>query len=126
MTHGQRFMLMMGLVLVALLGLSMCGYKYWETELQTENPLGWLASSETRTVELPLCMDAQTREEIRTVMLAALDTALSNHFERLFEVWLRDERGQPGRARTGVEQGIKAYLGARKNTIDWNPPVCAG
>jgi hypothetical protein len=82
-----------------------------------------LASAES-TPEL--CMDEATREQIKTVMLEALDTALKNHIEHMFEVWLKDERGQPGRARTGVNLGIKSYLGARKGAMEWAPPPCSG
>ena len=85
-----------------------------------------LASAESTPVDLPLCMDEATREQIKAVMLEALDAALKTHIEHVFEVWLKDERGQPGRARTGVNLGIKSYLGARKGAMEWAPPPCSG
>jgi len=127
MTFGTRFALSILIVLAALLGLSLCGYNYWEPEPQKEAFIPFsLASAESTPVELPICMDEATREQIKAVMLEALDNSLKNHIEHVFEIWLKDERGQPGRARTGVQQGIKAYLGARKGVADWAPPLCSG
>lgn len=127
MKASHRFLLTLAIVFAALFGLSLCGYNYWEPREQAENPLTFmLASAESQPVEMPACLDEQTREQIRTVMLEALDSALKSHVEHVFEVWLRDDRGQPGRARTGVAQGIKAYLGARKSAVEWAPPVCSG
>jgi hypothetical protein len=128
MTAGQRFLLMISIVLAALFGLALCGYNYWDVEEQKDaSVIGFmLASAESQPVESPTCMDEVTREQIRTVMVEALDDALKEHIKHVFEVWLRDERGQPARARTGVAQGIKAYLGARKGAMEWAPPVCSG
>jgi len=124
---GQRFLVTIFIVLAALFGLSLCGYNYWEPQQQAENPLGFmLESASSQPVELPLCMDEQTRERVRGVILDALDHALATHVENVFLVWLRDDRGQPGRAKTGVENGLRAYLSARKGAIDWTPPPCAG
>jgi len=127
MTFGQRFLLSLFIVLAAIFGLSLCGYNYWEQTAQRESPLTFLLSSaDSQPVELPVCMDEATREQIRAVLLEGLDNALRNHIEHVFEVWLKDDRGQPGRARTGVSQGIQAYLKARKGAADWAPPLCAG
>src|SRR5262252_262761 len=127
MRSGVRFALTLVIVLAVLLGLSLCGYNYWEPRQQAENPLGFiLESASSQPVELPMCMDEQTRERVRGVILDALDHALQSHIENVFLVWLRDDRGQPGRARNGVEQGLRAYLSARKGAIDWTPPPCAG
>jgi uncharacterized membrane protein YgcG len=127
MTFGTRFLLTIVLVLAAMLGLSLCGYNYWDAEPQKDaSTLGFmLSSAESQPVELPMCMDEKTREQMRVVMIEALDEALKDHVKRVFEVWLRDDRGQPGRARTGVSQGLKAYLGARQGALDWAPPLCA-
>ena len=126
MTFGTRFLVSLAIVLAALLGLSLCGYNYWEPQHDAMAPGFSLMSAESQPVELPVCMDEATREQIKAVMLEALDNSLKNHIEHVFEIWLRDERGQPGRARTGVQQGIKAYLGARKGVADWAPPLCSG
>jgi hypothetical protein len=128
MTPGQRFLLTIAIVLAALFGLALCGYNYWDVEEQKNiSAVGFmLSSAESQPAELTPCLDEATREQIRVIMVEALDDALKEHIKHVFEIWLRDERGQPGRARTGVSQGIKAYLGARKGAMDWSPPVCSG
>jgi hypothetical protein len=82
-----------------------------------------MASAESTPV---LCVDAETRERIRTVMSEALDVALKNHIVHMFEVWMKDDRGQPERARNGVVQGISAYSKASKSVTAWSPPECSG
>jgi hypothetical protein len=72
------------------------------------------------------CTDEVTREKIRTIMIEALDEALKQHIIRTFDVWMRDERGQPERARTGVSHGINAYNQATKSVMTWAPPDCPG
>jgi hypothetical protein len=119
-------MLTIVIVLAMLLGLAMCGYKYWEVEEQRDvGALRFmLASAASQPIELSACTDEQMRERIKTMMLESLDDALKAHFQRMFEVWQRDDRGQPTRARSGVQQGIAAYLNARKLATEWAPPVC--
>ena len=127
MTAGQRFLVSIAVVLAALLGLSLCGYNYWESKPQDARLLDYmLASAESTPVELPICMDEETRERLKGVMTEALDNSLKSHIEHVFEIWLRDSRAQPERARTGVQQGIRAYLQARKGVETWAPPPCAG
>lgn len=126
---GNRVAITVVVVLAILFALALYGYltgAWDEYAAQRSGGFFDLASAESQKVELETCMDEKTREQIRGVMLEALDASLKTHIEHVFEVWLRDDRGQPGRARTGVAQGIKAYLGARKNTLDWAPPVCSG
>jgi len=127
MTAAARFVLTLFIVMAAILGLSLCGYNYWEPQPQKDS-LGTfiLESASSQPVELPLCVDEQTRERVRGVILDALDHALATHVENVFLVWLRDDRGQPGRAKTGIENGLRAYLAARKGAIEWTPPPCAG
>jgi len=127
MTAGSRYLLTISIALAALLGLSLCGYKYWESEPQQTGLMDYiLSSAESQPATLPPCMDEPTREQIRAVMLTALDTALQHHIENAFAVWMRDDRSQPERARTGVVQGMRAYMLARKSTLEWVPPPCAG
>ena len=124
MSAAQRYLTILAVVLAALFGLAWCGYQYWETEEQSQNPLSYmLASAQSRP---EICMDEQTREQIRGVAFEALDEAIKEHFKRLFEVWMRDDRDQPERAKIGVNRGIAAYLGARKNAVEWMPPACSG
>jgi hypothetical protein len=82
-----------------------------------------MASAESTPV---VCTDPTTRETVRTIMSEALDTALKNHVVHLFEVWMRDDRGQPERARTGVTNGVAAYLRASKSVAAWAPSDCPG
>jgi len=125
MPTGARFALTILIVLAALLGLSLCGYNYWDSEPREGNLFDAfrLASAETRP---ELCMDEATRERIRGVMFDALDESLRQHIVHMFEVWMKDDRGQPERARTGVQNGMRAYLNARKGAAEWMPPPCAG
>jgi hypothetical protein len=73
-----------------------------------------------------ICADPTTRETVRTIMSEALDTALKTHIVHMFEVWMKDDRGQPERARTGVTNGVAAYLRASKSVSAWSPPDCPG
>jgi hypothetical protein len=82
-----------------------------------------MASAESTPV---LCTDPTTRENVRAIMSDALDTALKNHVVHMFEVWMKDDRGQPERARTGVTNGVAAYLRASKSVATWAPSDCPG
>lgn len=82
-----------------------------------------MASAESTPVT---CATPAVREAVRTIMSEALDAALKNHIIHMFEVWMRDDRGQPERARTGVTNGIAAYIRASKSVAEWSPPECAG
>jgi len=42
----------------------------------------------------------------------ALDEAYKERVRHLFEVWMKDESGQPGRASVGVAQARRAYIHA--------------
>ena len=113
----------MSVVLNVILAAALIGYERWEIVPQEDSFIGFrLAGAESKP---ELCMDEQTREQVRSVMLDALDAALKEHITHLYEVWLKDDSGQPLRARTGTERGIRAYLSARKGALDWSPPVCA-
>jgi hypothetical protein len=73
-----------------------------------------------------MCAEPAAREAVRTIMVDALDTALKQHIVHMFEVWMKDDRGQPERARTGVTNGVAAYLKASKSVSSWSPPDCPG
>jgi hypothetical protein len=121
-TAGVRFALTLTIVLAALLGLSLCGYNYWEPRETAQMPFE-LASASAQPV---ICTDAATRDKIKSVMLEALDTALQQHVVHMFEVWMKDDRGQPERARNGVVNGVNAYLKAGQGVASWAPPDCPG
>ena len=71
-----------------------------------------------------LCMSNEDRERIRVILLAAVEEALKDQVVHLFEVWMRDARDQPERARQGVRNAIDAALRARQSVINWNPQPC--
>jgi hypothetical protein len=72
----------------------------------------------------PLCMDKETKEKVRELMLDAIDMALKDHIMHTFEIWMRDESGQPARARKGVQNGVSAYIRSRAAVLAWNPSEC--
>ena len=69
-------------------------------------------------------MDVELKDKIRALMLTAIDEAFRNHVEHTYEIWMKDDQGQPGRAATGVRNGMIAYLRAFKAAKDWNPRMC--
>jgi len=71
-----------------------------------------------------LCMDDDTRERIRRILLTAIDEALQQKVEDLFRIWLADSTNQPARARQGVRNAIEAYLKAREGALKWTPMKC--
>jgi hypothetical protein len=122
MTFGQRFILTMAIALVMLFAFAMCGYL--NNRWTPASNVGYeIAAAESTPV---MCTDPTTREKVRAIMADALDDALKNHIVHMFEVWMRDERGQPERARTGVTNGISAYLRASRSVATWSPPDCPG
>src|SRR5262252_4401909 len=96
-------------VVAVLLALAWCGYEHWERvdDQAVTFPTFSLASAESQPV---ICTDAATRDKIKGVMLDALDDALKKHIVHMFEIWMKDDRGQPERARNGVVNGVNAYL----------------
>jgi hypothetical protein len=90
---------------------------------------GAMAVAATATKEpgsvMPLvCVDSETREDLRLAMRAGIDQAMRTHTARMFENWMKDASGQPDRAITGMRNAVKAYAGARKAANEWNPPQC--
>lgn len=71
-----------------------------------------------------VCADQKTQDTIRQLMFGALDTALHDHITHTFEVWMKDETGQPTRAKRGVDQGIAAYIRSRNAVATWKLPAC--
>jgi hypothetical protein len=70
------------------------------------------------------CVDAETRDRIKTLMNEAMDSAFKQQAAFLFGVWMKDLTGQPQRARTGVAIAMHAYLQVRRNVVRWEPPAC--
>lgn len=125
MTFAQRFLLTVIIVLVFLFAIAAIGYFSggWEDDPEPAMVRFGLASAETKP---ELCMDDTTRERVRTIMLQALDDALKDKIKDLYNVWLRDDTGQPQRAARGAEAAIRAYFHARGAAMKFNPPECSG
>ena len=70
------------------------------------------------------CIDDENRVHIRAATLEAIDVAYRDQVQHLFEVWMRDAKDQPDRAKTGVQNAIQAVLRARKDALAWMPPQC--
>ena len=51
----------------------------------------------------------------------ALDEAYRKHVAALFDSWMRDASGQPGRATTGLRKSRRAYIEAMKAIEARNP-----
>jgi hypothetical protein len=124
MTIGQRFLLTLIIIIVILFLLAALGYftGNWDED-ETARPGYGLASAETRP---ELCMDSDTRERVRKIMIEALDNSLRTKVEDLFAVWLRDATDQPRRAQTGMNTALRAYVGARAAAMKFDPPECSG
>lgn len=70
------------------------------------------------------CMDQASREKVRSLMLEAIDDALKQHTQHMYEVWMKDPNSQPSRAITGMKAGINAYVNSRNAALRFNPPLC--
>jgi len=96
MTIGQRTMLMVLIVLVILFALAFCG---WVTGGWDQAPAQELQPSKFDPRLIALDKEA-------------MDEAYKERVRHLFEVWMKDETGQPGRAIVGVRQARRAYIEA--------------
>src|SRR5262245_28227210 len=124
MTVAQRFLLTLFIVLVILLALAAYGYFTGRWEEDENNAHLWgLASAESRP---ELCMDDESRERVRKLMLEALDNAFRDKVEKLYEVWLSDPTGQPMRTAKGADAAMRAYFHARGAAMKFKPPECSG
>ena len=71
------------------------------------------------------CLDIETREKVRSLIIEGLDEGLRDHVKHLFEVWLKvDDVNQPKRVLSGIRAGAKAYVRSREAARKWNPPTC--
>jgi hypothetical protein len=72
----------------------------------------------------PACFTAEERDAVLAIAYRAYDDALENHLEHLFAVFLQDPAGEPARAQRGTQNGIAAWVQARKLSAKWSPPIC--
>jgi hypothetical protein len=70
------------------------------------------------------CMDPTERERIRDIVLTGIDNGLKEQIQHLFETWMKDISDQPRRAMVGTNNAVNAHVRARKQAIEWNPPMC--
>ena len=82
-----------------------------------------IALLETKSEQVQ-CVDAETQEKIIALTLQAYYQALFNHTMHLFDVWMKEPGSQPTLAQVGTQNGISAYVRARKMAEVWSPPVC--
>jgi hypothetical protein len=118
---GNRIALTLAIVLIILFALAITGYLTggWDeadAQQALPNPPG--------QTQPGFCIDAITRERVRDILLTGLDEALKDQVKNLMAVWLRDERGQPGRASVGLHNAAIAYDHAREAALVWAPPLC--
>jgi hypothetical protein len=83
----------------------------------------WLIGAHSASPDVP-CMDEQTREKIRALMLAGTEDAFKDHTKHMFEIWMKDQSDQPARAITGMKVAIHAFVNTRNAALRFNPPVC--
>src|SRR5262245_32146961 len=106
--------------IVLALALAMCTQPRSENVPSDTEVIEQYFLQSTESVQI-LCMDEDTRERIRRILLAAMDQGLQQKAEDLFRVWLSDPTGQPARARSGIRNAIEAYLQARRGALKWMP-----
>jgi len=63
--------------------------------------------------EEPLVYSKHT-ERLLQLDKEAVDNAYRSQIEHLFEIWMKDETGQPGRAVVGARKAVKAYMDIMK------------
>ena len=97
MSLGQRVAITVVIVLAILFALALIGYLTgrWDTADAQQTLLS--SKFDARLIAL----DKE-----------ALDEAYKSRVLHLFEVWMKDETGQPGRATVGVRQARRAYIEA--------------
>lgn len=89
--------------------------------------LAWLImfSGPPSSAQPITCIDPTIKEQVRVLMLEALDNALRERVEHQFDIWMREpDRNQPARAATGTRTAVRAYADSRKFVQEWNPPPC--
>jgi hypothetical protein len=126
LSRGNRIAIVVVAIMAVLLALALYGYLSGGWDNDEHSGLDFmLASTQSRAETAPPCVaDDATRERIRVIMTDALDDALHDQIKHLFGVWMKDDRGQPERARVGAYQAIRGYHGVRKGVVEWAPTIC--
>lgn len=97
-------------IVVVLLALALAG------------PLAWRMSDDLTAESSQPCMDIETRDHIRHLMIEGLDQAFRAHLVGLFDVWMKDGATEPVRAQRGMKAGVSAYARSRASAMRWQPP----
>ncbi|UGY13726.1 hypothetical protein HAP48_0034915 [Bradyrhizobium septentrionale] len=74
----------------------------------------------------PACIDSETREIVRGLLLDGINSALKDHTKRLFDVWMKEPHEAPTRQIAGMQNAINAFARSRAAMLTWNPPTCKG
>src|SRR5215469_4116714 len=98
MNIGQRTALTFIIVLIILFALALYGYLTgaWDK-----------ADAQTPYLNLP---SSKWDDRLAELDKQALDEAYKSRIHHLFEVWMKDETGQPSRASVGLQQARRAYI----------------
>ena len=123
---GHRVMLTVAIIVIVLILLACVGYfsGNWNEDETARPGYGFVMASAESVSEI--CMDEATRERVREIILEGVDESLKEHTKHIFSIWLKDSTDQPRRAISGMQTGIRAYLGSRANAMKWAPPLCPG
>ena len=95
MTLGHRIALTFVIVLVILFALALFGYLTGGWDVQAE--------------PLP---SSKYDERLKQLDIEAIENAYKSQIEHLFQIWMKDDTGQPARAVNGARQARKAFIGA--------------
>lgn len=72
----------------------------------------------------PTCASNDMQEQTRAAMFVALDDAFRQRVAATYSVWMSDNRGQPARAKAGVDQAVAGYLHGYNAIQAWKLPPC--
>jgi len=115
MTVGQRFILIIVIVLIILFAMAAFGYFTG----------GWdRADAQARLVRPACVTDEGSRERLRSMMFEAIDEGFKTQISHLYLTMIKDVQDQPQRAAVGVNNAISAFTIARIAILGWDPPIC--
>jgi hypothetical protein len=88
-------------IAVVLIGLLLAAALHMTAEAEQQ--------SRFSPTDIPI---SKYEERLLALDREAIEQAYKDHIKNVFAVWMRDDRGQPGRALTGAQQGHKAFVGS--------------